>query len=150
MPARKIPDGHGSATPYLVLDGAAEAIEFYKSVFGAVEVMRHAREDGKIMHAELKLGPSSIMLADENPEKGARGPRSFGGSPVSFHLYVEDADATFGRAIGAGATVVRPLEDRDHGDRLGGLEDPFGHTWWIATRLEDPSAEEMQARPKSP
>jgi len=146
MSAKPIPDGYHTATPYLVLQNAASAIEFYKKAFGATELMRLASPDGKIGHAEIKIGDSPIMLADEFPEMGYRGPRALGGSPVSIMLYVEDVDVLFNRAVGAGATVKRPVRDEFYGDRAGNLEDPFGHVWTIATHKEDVSPEEIEKR----
>jgi PhnB protein len=143
---KPIPDGYHTATPYLIVNDAAGAIEFYKRAFGATEVMRMAQPNGKIGHAEIKIGDSPIMLADESPEMGARGPKSFGGSPVSILLYVEDVDTTFSRAVAAGAKVQRPVADQFYGDRTGGVEDPFGHVWYIATHTEDVSPEEMRKR----
>ena len=143
---KPIPDGYHTATPYLIVNDAAGAIEFYKRAFGATEVMRMAQPNGKIGHAEIKIGDSPIMLADESPEMGARGPKSFGGSPVSILLYVEDVDTTFSRAVAAGAKVQRPVADQFYGDRTGGVEDPFGHVWYIATHTENVSPEEMRKR----
>jgi PhnB protein len=141
-----IPDGYPNVTPYLIVDGASSAIDFYSSVLGAKERMRLAGPDGKLGHAELELGDSVIMLADENPEMDARGPRTIGGSPVSLLVYVENADSVFERAIQAGAKSVQPVEDRFYGDRVGGFEDPFGHRWNVATHVEDVSPEEMSRR----
>lgn len=146
MSAKPIPDGYHTATPYLVLQNAAGAIEFYKKAFGATELMRLASPGGKIGHAEIKIGDSPIMLADEVPEMGYRGPRALGGSPVSIMLYVEDVDALFNQAVAAGATVRRPVKDEFYGDRSGNLEDPFGHVWTIATHKEDVSPEEIEKR----
>jgi PhnB protein len=146
MSAKPIPDGYHTATPYLVVQGAASALEFYKKAFGAEELMRLASPDGKIGHAEIKIGDSPIMLADEFPEMGFRGPRSLGGSPVSILLYVEDVDARFNQAIAAGAIAVRPVMDQFYGDRSGNLEDPFGHRWTLATHKEDVSPEEIEKR----
>jgi len=143
---KPIPDGYHTATPYLIVNDAAGAIEFYKKAFGATEVMRMAQPNGKIGHAEIKIGDSPIMLADESPEMGARDPKAFGGSPVSILLYVEDVDTTFSRAVAAGAKVQRPVADQFYGDRTGGVEDPFGHVWYIATHTEDVSPEEMSRR----
>jgi PhnB protein len=143
---KPIPDGYQSLTPYLIVDGAASAIEFYQKVFGAIELMRLAGPDGKIGHAELIINDSRIMLADEAPQMGARGPHSVGGSPVSMMLYVDDVDAIAKRAIAAGAKLTRPIADQFYGDRSGGLEDPFGHQWHIATHKEDVSPEELQRR----
>src|SRR5262245_34619398 len=146
MAAKPIPDGYHTATPYLVLQNAAGAIEFYKKAFGATELMRLASPDGKIGHAEIKIGDSPIMLADEFPDMGYRGPKALGGSPVSILLYVEDVDALFNQAVAAGATVKRPVKDEFYGDRSGNLEDPFGHVWTIATHKEDVSPEEIEKR----
>jgi PhnB protein len=143
---KPIPDGYPRVTPYLFIDGARSAIEFYISVLGAEERMTMPGPDGRIGHAELTIGDSVIMLADEFPDMGVRGPKSLGGSPVAIHLYVEDVDATFERALGAGATVLRPVEDKFYGDRGGEFEDPFGHRWSIATHVEDLSPEEMEER----
>jgi PhnB protein len=141
-----IPDGYPNVTPYLIVDGASSAIDFYSSVLGAKERMRLAGPDGKLGHAELELGDSVIMLADENPGMDARGPRTIGGSPVSLLVYVENADSVFERAIQAGAKAVQPVGDRFYGDRVGGFEDPFGHRWSVATHVEDVSPEEMSRR----
>jgi PhnB protein len=146
MAAKPIPDGYHTATPYLIVQGAASAIDFYKNAFGATELMRLADPSGKVGHAEIKIGDSPIMLADEFPEMGIRGPQSFGGSPVSLCLYVEDVDARVGQAIAAGARVLRPLQDQFYGDRSATLTDPFGHTWTLATHKEDVSPEEIQRR----
>ena len=141
-----VPDGYPRVTPYLIVDGAAAAIDFYKSVFGATERMRMGGPNGKVGHAELEIGNSVIMLADEHPEMDARGPKTVGGTPVSLHVYVEDADSVFDRAIEAGAKAQRPVEDKFYGDRLGSLEDPFGHRWHVATHVEDVSPDEMSKR----
>jgi PhnB protein len=143
---KPIPEGYRTATPYLIVNGAASAIEFYKKAFKATEVMRFAQPDGKVGHAEILIGDSRIMLADEYPEMGHRGPQSFGGSPVSIHLYVEDVDALASQAVSAGAKVKQPVKDQFYGDRSGTFEDPFGHVWHISTRKEDLSLEEMQKR----
>jgi PhnB protein len=143
---KPIPEGYHTATPYLIVNGAASAIEFYKRAFGATEVMRFAQPSGKIGHAEILIGDSRIMLADEYPEMGYRSPQSFGGSPVSIHLYVEDVDALASQAVSAGAKVKQPIKDQFYGDRSGSFEDPFGHVWHISTRKEDLSLEEMQKR----
>jgi PhnB protein len=143
---KPIPDGYHTATPYLIVKGAAEAIEFYKKAFGATELMRMPQPGGKIGHAEIKIGDSPIMLADESPDVGARSPQSIGGSPVSIMLYVEDVDRIFSQAVAAGAKVKRPVADQFYGDRTGGIEDPFGHLWYIATHKEDVSPEEMRKR----
>jgi PhnB protein len=145
--AKAIPDGYHTATPYLIVKGAAQAIEFYKNAFGAQELFRMAApDDGSVGHAEIKIGDSIIMLADENPAMGYRGPRSLGGAAVSTMLYVEDVDDRFSRAVAAGAKVQRPLENQFYGDRSGTVEDPFGHVWTIATHVEDIPPEEMSKR----
>jgi PhnB protein len=143
---KPIPEGYNSVTPYLIVDGAARAIEFYKQAFGATETFRMDGPEGKVGHAEIKIGDSHIMLADEHPEMGARGPKTVGGSPISLLLYVEDVDAVVGRAVEAGAKLTRPVADQFYGDRTGGLEDPFGHAWYVATHVEDVSSEEMKRR----
>ncbi len=141
-----IPEGYPRVIPYLIVDGAAAAIEFYASVLGATERMRMGGPGGKIGHAELEVGESIVMLADEHPEIDALGPKSVGGSPVSMHVYVEDVDAVFQRAIDAGAKVTAELEDKFYGDRSGGFEDPFGHQWHVASHVEDVSPDEMEKR----
>jgi len=141
-----IPEGREAAVPYLIVKDAARAIDFYKQAFGATEVMRFTQPQGKIGHAEIKIGQALIMLADEFPELGVRGPESYGGSPVTIHLYVADVDALADRAIEAGAKLLRPVEDQFYGDRGGRLGDPFGHVWWFATHKEDVSPEEMKKR----
>jgi PhnB protein len=141
-----IPKGYPRVTPYLVVDGAAEAIDFYKSVLGAGERMRMGGPGGKIGHAELEIGNSVIMLADEHPEINARGPKSIGGTPVGLHVYVEDADAAFERAVEAGAKPLQAVEEKFYGDRRGSFEDPFGHQWDVATHVEDVPPEEMSKR----
>jgi PhnB protein len=142
---RPIPRGYRTATPYLIVDGAARAIDFYKKAFRAKEIMR-LEQNGKIGHAEIQVGNSRIMLADEFPDMDARGPKSIGGSPVSIHLYVKDADKTFTKAVKAGAKVKHPLEDKFYGDRTGSVEDPYGHVWHVATHKEDLTAEEISNR----
>lgn len=148
MGVKAIPDGYYSLTPYLVISGAAEAIEFYKKAFGAEEIVRMPGPGGKLMHAEIKIGNSILMLADENPEQGHLSPKSRGGSTSSVMLYTEDVDATFKRAVAAGAKENMPPMDMFWGDRMGNLTDPFGHTWAIATHKEDVSPEEMGRRMK--
>jgi PhnB protein len=143
---KPIPDEYPQVMPYLIVDGATSAIEFYESVLGATERMRMSGPDGRIGHAELQIGESVIMLADENPEMGARGPKAIGGSPVTVHVYVEDSDSAFKRAIDAGAKSLRPIEDQFYGDRSGQFEDPFGHKWNVATHVEDVPPEEMRER----
>ena len=146
---KPIPDGYHSVTPYLIIKGAADAIEFYKKAFGASELFRFAGPEGKIGHAEIKIGDSPIMLADEYPEIGYKSPQSLGGSPVSIMIYVEDVDTIFDRAITAGGKVQQPVKDQFYGDRLGTLEDPFGHVWHVSTHKEDVSVEEMERRAKA-
>jgi PhnB protein len=141
-----IPEGFPRVTPYLIVDGAAAAIDFYTSVLGGTERMRMGGPGGKIGHAEIEIGNSVIMLADEHPEMNALGPRSIGGTPVTLHVYVEDADRVFERAIEAGAKPLHPVEDRFYGDRRGSFEDPFGHQWDVATHVEDVPPEEMSKR----
>ena len=141
-----IPDGYHSVTPYIIVNDGARAIEFYKQAFGATEVFRMDGPDGRIGHAEIKIGDSHVMLADEHPEMGARSPLSIGGSPVSLVVYVEDVDAVVSRAVEAGAELTRPVADQFYGDRTGGLKDPFGHAWYIATHVEDVPVEELQKR----
>ncbi len=143
---KPIPQGHHSVTPYLIVGDAASALEFYRKAFGASELVRVPGPQGRIGHAEIKIGDSVIMLADEYPEMDARSPQSFGGSPVSIHLYVEDVDDMAERAIGAGATVVRPVKDQFYGDRSGTVADPFGHVWHIATHKEDLTPAELHKR----
>ena len=144
--ANPIPDGYPRVTPYLIVDGGAAAIDFYTSVLGATERMRMPAPDGKVGHAELELGDSLIMLADEFPDMDARGPKAVGGTPVSLMVYVEDADAAFDRAIQAGAKSLQPVEDKFYGDRSGRFEDPFGHRWDVATHVEDVPPDEMAKR----
>jgi PhnB protein len=144
--AKFIPEGYNTVTPYLIVEGAARALAFYKKAFGAKEVMRFDGPDGKVGHAEIRIGNSPIMLADEFPDMGAKGPQAFGGSPVSLHLYVEDVDGLAKQAVAAGAKLTRPVEDQFYGDRLGSVTDPFGHVWHIATHKEDLSPEEMKKR----
>jgi PhnB protein len=146
MAVKPIPDGYHSITPYLIVNGAAKAIDFYKRAFGASEVMRMEQPGGKIGHAEIQFGDSRVMLADEFPERGAKGPESIGGSPVGLMLYVTDVDAVFKQATAAGAKEVRPVQDQFYGDRSGTLLDPFGHQWTIGTHTEDLSDEEIKQR----
>jgi PhnB protein len=146
MAVQPIPDRYRHVTPYLIIQGAAKAIEFYKKAFGATEVMRMPGDDGRLGHAEIEVNGSPIMLADEFPEMGIRGPRSIGGSPVSLVLHVEDVDARFNQAVAAGAKALRPVKDQFYGDRTGTLEDPFGHVWNLVTHKEDLSNEEVQRR----
>lgn len=143
---KPIPDGYHTVTPYLILNDAASAIEFYKRAFAATELFRMAGPNGKVGHAEIRIGDSRIMLADEHPEMGARSLKSIGGSPISFLLYVDNVDAFVEHAVSEGAKVVRPIENKFYGDRTGGLEDPFGYQWYVATHIEDVSSEEMERR----
>jgi PhnB protein len=141
---KAIPQGMHSVTPHLVCAGAADAIEFYKKAFGAVEAARLPGPDGKLMHAAVRIGDSTVMLVDENPQMGMLGPKALKGTPVTVHLYVEDADAFVARAAKAGAKVTMPVDEMFWGDRYGRLEDPFGHHWSVATHVRDLSAQEMQ------
>ena len=140
-----IPDGYPRITPYLCVDGAAEAIEFYTAVLGFTE--RHRMTfDGRIGHCELSVGDSLIRLSDEYPEMGVVGPKTLGGTPMSMNVYVEDSDATFAAAVAAGATALRPVEDQFYGDRSGQFEDPWGHRWGVATHIEDVDDDEIARR----
>jgi PhnB protein len=144
---KPVPEGYHAVTPYLIIRGANQAIDFYKQAFGAVEVFRMADpSSNKIGHAEIKIRDSHLMLADEYPEMGFVGPEAVGGSPVSLLLYVDNVDVTFQKAIAAGAKAVKPVEDQFYGDRSGTLRDPFGHVWTVATHKEDVSFEEMKRR----
>jgi PhnB protein len=146
MPVKAIPDGYYSLTPYLVCKGGAKAIEFYANAFGAEEVVRMPGPNGQVMHAEVKIGNSILMLSDENKERGHLSPDSIGGTAASIMFYTDDVDAVFKRAVGLGATAEQPPTDMFWGDRMGNLVDPFGHKWAIATHKEDVSPEEMQKR----
>jgi PhnB protein len=146
MPVKPVPEGYHTATPYLIVHDAARALDFYQRAFGAKELMRFAAPDGKIGHAEIRIGDSVIMLADEYPDMGYRSPRALGGSPVSVMLYIEDVDARFARALAAGAIQTRALENQFYGDRTGTLTDPFGHVWTLATHVEDVPPDELQRR----
>ena len=143
---KPIPEGYHSVTPYLTVKGAAKAIDFYKKVFGAKELKRMEMPGGAVGHAELQIGDSMIMLADEFPAMGNKSPQSVGGTPVTVHLYVEDVDKTAELAVSAGAVLKSPVRDQFYGDRSGTLTDPFGHVWYISTHVEDMSNEEMQRR----
>lgn len=143
---KPIPDGYPQVIPYLCIDGATQAIDFYGKVFGARERMRMPSPGGKIGHAELEIGDSLIMLSDEHPEMGARSPKALGGSPVTIALYVEDVDTVFQRAIENGASSTRDIEDQFYGDRSGQFTDPFGHKWNVATHVEDVQPDEMAKR----
>ncbi|HEV7473188.1 MAG TPA: VOC family protein [Pyrinomonadaceae bacterium] len=149
MAVKPIPDGYHTATPYLIVNGAAAAIEFYKSAFGATELFRFPAPDGKIGHAEIKIGDSPIMLADEYADMGYKGPLALGGSAVSLMLYVQEVDTVFQQALDAGATAKEAVSDKFYGDRMGTVVDPFGHVWHLATHKEDVSIEEMQSRAKA-
>jgi PhnB protein len=138
-----IPKGYHSVTPSIFVAGATKAIEFYKKAFGAEEVSRFAGPDGKIMHAEIRIGDSPIMLADEMPEYGGKSPAMLGGTPVSFFIYQDNVDAAWKRATDAGAQIVQPLIDQFWGDRAGCLKDPFGHNWWLAQHIQDLTADEL-------
>ncbi|MDQ3720071.1 MAG: VOC family protein [Actinomycetota bacterium] len=143
---KPIPDGYPRVTPYLCVDGAEAAIDFYVRVLGATERMRMPGPEGKIGHAEIQLGDSVIMLADEHPDIGVLGPKSIGGSPVTISVYVEDVDAVFAEALAAGASELQAVEDQFYGDRSGQFEDPFGHRWNVATHVEDVPPDEMEKR----
>ncbi len=146
MTVKPIPDGYHTVTPYIIVDGAAAALDFYKKAFGAEELDRHLGPGGKIMHAEMKIGDSRLMLADEFPEMGALSPKTLKGTPFGLCLYVKDSDALFNRAVGAGAKVERPIQNQFYGDRSGTVIDPFGHKWTISTHVEDVSPAEMKKR----
>jgi PhnB protein len=139
------PDEYNTATTYLIVNDAAKAIEFYKNAFDAQELFRFEHE-GKIGHAEIRIGDTRIMLADEYPDMGYRGPQAYGGSPVSIYLYVEDADRVANSAVAAGSKILQPIEDKFYGDRVGTIQDPFGHVWHVSTHKEDLTPEEMKRR----
>ena len=141
-----IPKGYHTVTPNICVAGADRAIEFYKRAFGAEELNRFAGPDGKIMHAEIRIGDSVIMLGDEMPEQGAKSPTSYGGTPVGFFIYKESVDSAWKQAVDAGAKAVVPLADQFWGDRTGCLEDPFGHRWWLAQHIQDLSPDELRQR----
>jgi PhnB protein len=143
---KSIPEGYHNVTPYLYVRGATAAIDFYKSIFGAVEIVRLAGSNGKIMHAELRIGDSIVMLADENPQNGVMSPQTIGGFSGGLHLYVENVDVVIQKAIESGAKLLRPIKDQFYGDRSGSLLDPFGHMWSVATHVEDVPPEEMKKR----
>jgi PhnB protein len=143
-----IPADYAGITPYLSVKGAADAIEFYKKAFGAIEMMRLPNPDGTLGHAEIKIGNALVMLADEYPDYGNLSPKTLGGSSVRLHMYVEDVDTFFEKAVAAGAKVLIPLADQFYGDRSGRLEDPFGHVWLVSTHVEDVSPDEMERRMK--
>ncbi len=146
MKAKPIPKGYHTATPYLIVKGAANAIEFYKKAFGAKELFRMAAPNGQIGHAEIQIGDSHIMLADEVPNMSYLSPESVGGTPVSILLYVKNVDDVFDQAVSSGATVQQPLKDQFYGDRSGTVKDPFGHVWTIATHIEDVAMDELRRR----
>lgn len=141
---RPIPKGYNSITPYLVVDGADKAIAYYKKVFGAKELFRMAAPGGKIGHAELRIGDSVVMLADEWPQMGFKGPKAYGGAAVSILLYVEKCDAVYKKALAGGGAEIKPMQDQFYGDRSGTFVDPFGHVWTIATHVKDVSPKEMK------
>jgi PhnB protein len=143
---KAIPEGYEGVTPYLIIRGAGEAIDFYKKAFGATEVMRIPGPGGKIGHAEIKIGRAVIMLADEAPEMNHKGPQAYGGTPVSLMIYVPDVDTFINRAVAGGAKLTRPVKNQFYGDRSGSLEDPFGHQWHFATHIEDVPPDEMAKR----
>ena len=150
-PVKYKPEAYHTATPYLIIKDAASAIEFYKKAFGATELERIADAEGKIRHAEIKIGDSPIMITDENPEYPEwLSPQSRGGTPVHIYLYVEDVDRVQARAIAAGAKELLPVKDQFYGDRSGGVTDPFGHVWYIATHVEDVSGDEIMRRASEP
>jgi len=148
MPAKvkPVPDGYRTITPYLSIKGAANAIDFYKKAFGATEVMRMAEPDGRVGHAEVLIGDSRVMLADESPDIDFRSPHSIRGTAVHLHMYVENSDAVVSQAVAAGAKVVRPVQDQFYGDRSGSVADPYGHVWHVSTHTEDLSMEEVRKR----
>jgi PhnB protein len=149
MPVRHIPEGYSTVTPYLIVRGGSDALDFYKRAFGATELMRFATPDGRIAHAEILIGNARIMLGDEQPERGHRSPQSLGGSGSGIMLYLEDVDQVFNRALQAGAKALEPVKDQFYGDRSGTLADPFGHWWTIATHVEDVPPEEMERRARA-
>ena len=149
MSVQPVPEGYHTLIPYLAVDDAAKAIEYYKRAFGATERTRMDGPDGKVGHAELTIGDSLIMLSDEYPEMNIVGPKSVGGTTVALNVYVEDADAVFNAALRAGATSIRPVTDQFYGDRSGQFEDPFGHRWNVATHIEDVTPEEIARRAAS-
>ena len=144
MAVKPIPDGYHSIQPYLTFDGAADAMEFYKKAFGATERFRMQQADGRIGHAEIEIGDSCIMMADENPQMEAFGPAHYGGSPVSLMIYTEDCDRLYDQAVGAGAKGERKPADQFYGDRMAGVQDPFGYRWYIATHIKDVSKEDLE------
>ena len=143
---KPVPEGYHNVTPYLFVRSAASAIDFYKNIFGATEIMRMPGSNGKIMHAELRIGDSIVMLADENPQTGVMSPQTIGGFSVGMHLYVENVDQVIQKAVESGAKLLRPIKNQFYGDRSGTVLDPFGHMWSVATHMEDVSPEEMRKR----
>ena len=146
MAVKPVPEGYHTATPYLIVSGGVQAMEFYKKAFGAIELMRMPMPDGRLGHAEIKIGDSIIMFADEHPEQGHVSPSTLGNTPVGLMLYVNDVDAVVAQAKAAGATEIEPVTNKFYGDRSGAVRDPFGHKWTIATHVEDVTPEEMQKR----
>ncbi len=146
MPVKPIPDGYHSVTPYLIVHDAAAALDFYKKALGAVETVRMPAPGGRVGHAEIRIGDSVVMLADEHPDMGAKSPRTIGGSPISLMVYVEDVDARVAQAVAAGGKLVRPVADQFYGDRTGGVDDPFGYHWYLATHVEDVPPDELKKR----
>lgn len=146
---KPIPDGYHTVTPYLIITNAAQAVDFYKEAFGATELMRLAAPDGKLIHAEIRIGDSPIMLCDECPDWNALSPQTIGGTTVSIMIYVDDVDSVVDRAVATGATVLMPVEDQFWGDRMGTVVDPYGHKWSVATHTEDVSPEEIDKRAKA-
>lgn len=146
MSVRKIPEGYATVTPYLIVRGGDRAIDYYQRAFGATELFRMPGPDGTVAHAEIRIGDSRLMLADELPQQGYKSPQTLGGSASGMMLYVEDVDATMARAVSAGGTIHEPVSNKFYGDRSGSITDPFGHMWTIATHVEDVSEEEMQRR----
>ncbi len=143
---KPIPDGYTGAVPYICVNDGQGALEFYKTAFGAIETQRFAAPGGKIGHAEFKIGPAAIMLADEFPEEGFRSPLTLGGTPIAIHIYVENVDSVAAQAVAAGAKLIKEVSDKFYGDRNCSLEDPYGHRWYVSTHKEDVSSEEMQKR----
>ena len=143
---KPVPEGYHNITPYLFVRSAASAIDFYKNIFGATEIMRMPGSNGKIMHAELRIGDSIVMLADENPQTGMMSPQTVGGFSVGMHLYLENVDQVIQKAVESGAKLLRPIKNQFYGDRSGSVLDPFGHMWSVATHVEDVSPEEMRKR----
>lgn len=145
---KAIPEGYRSLQPYLIVKGAAQAIDFYKKVFGATEILRMPQPDGRVGHAEVRIGDSVLMLADEFPERGIHGPAHYGGAPMTLMFYTENCDGVYAKAMAAGAKSMREPADQFYGDRMAGVEDPFGFQWYIATHVKDVTPEEMQAAMK--